>query len=87
MKIAILQGRNVGECHSELVEAMGNNNKLIVAFSRISLSRYFDVGTLFLSSHIHSAQCFTYNLVSITLCVLTVKVTALYCSVYILKVQ
>jgi hypothetical protein len=60
-------------------------HKLIVAFSSISPSQYsyFDVGRLFYKS-IHSARRLTYNWVSITLCVITVELTALYCSVYVL---
>ena len=45
----------------------------------------FDV-TLFYSSHIHSARRLTYNWVSIALCVITVELTALECSVYVLQV-
>jgi hypothetical protein len=52
IKTAVLQGRNARECHSELVEAVGNNALLyrkILAFSSISSLQYgyFDVGTLF----------------------------------------
>jgi hypothetical protein len=49
IKIAELRGRNARECHSELVETVGNNDKFTVAFSTIPPSQYgyFNVGTLF----------------------------------------
>ena len=61
--------------------------KLTVAFSSISPSQYgcFDVGTLFYSSHFHSARRLTYNWVSIVVCVTTVELTVLYCNVFVLQ--
>jgi hypothetical protein len=73
IKIAVLRGRNArefcmeGHCSSHFPQ-------LTVAFSSISPSQYgyFDVDTVFYSSHIHSARLLTYNWVSISLCVTTV---------------
>jgi hypothetical protein len=45
IKLAVLRGRNVRECHSELVEALGNNT-LLYRTSLLQYS-YFDVGILF----------------------------------------
>ena len=52
IKIAVMGGRNASGCHSELLDAVGNNAlpyKVIVAFSSISLSKYgyFDIGMEF----------------------------------------
>ena len=72
------------KCHSELVKATGNNVLLYRIFP--SQNCYFDLVTLFYLSHIHSPQRLTYNWVCIALCVITVELTALYCSVHALQV-
>jgi hypothetical protein len=45
----------------------------------------FDADTLFLLSHIYSARRFTYNWILIAF-VITVELTSLHCSVYVLQV-
>ena len=62
-------------------------HKLAVAFSSIYTSQYgyFDVGTLFKKNHIHSARRLTYNWDS-TDTVITIELTVLYFSVYVLKI-
>ena len=76
IKIVVMRERNARECHSELV-CSHSFHKLTVAFSCISPSQYgyFDVGALFY----HTEWCLTYNWISITLSLITVEFTALYC--------
>ena len=55
IKIAVLQGRNVIECHSELVEAMENNVLPSLAFSSISPLQYGYFDSSRVTSILHKA--------------------------------